>query len=289
MPDSSAHAHRRPDAHNHAADAMGSDAALADLLDLDAEVLHAYWADVLSSVRRAAGRDVRRAVDLGSGTGTGTIGLAQRFAGAEVVAVDASATMLQRVRDKALDLGLAGRVRTVTADLDRGLPALGPVDLIWASMSLHHVTEPDGLLAEVFEATRPGGLVAVVEIGAPLRFLPDAGGWAALEARCLDALAEEQAHALPHLGSDWAARLAKAGLAVVDERTVAIAVDPPSTSATARYAHLWLTRLSAGIGPGLPAADRDALAALIDGGPESLRHRTDLVIRGTRTLTLARR
>ncbi len=115
-----------------------ADADLAELLELDAQVLSSYWADVLTCVRHAAsGGGRRRVLDLGAGSGTATIGLAQRFGGAEVIAVDVSEEMLRRIRATALDLGLADRIRTVQADLDLGWAAVDPVDVTWASMSLH--------------------------------------------------------------------------------------------------------------------------------------------------------
>jgi SAM-dependent methyltransferase len=268
------------------------DAALAELLDLDGEVLSAYWADVLTLVHESATGGSTRILDLGAGTGIGTIGLAQRFEGAEVIAVDVSDEMLGRVRDKAGSLGLADRVRTVTADLDAGWPDLGPVDLTWASMSMHHMADPDRVLGHVFDATRPAGTLAVVEFTQPLRFLPDDLGFGrpGLEARCLDALAGEHAHALPDLGSDWSPRLESAGFTVLDEREITIALDARHHPSAARYAQLWLQRMRSGLADRLERDDRAALDTLLDGdGPDTVARRGDLAIRGTRTLTLARR
>ena len=77
--------------------------------------------------------------------------------------MDVSAAMLDHLRARARDLGLARRIQAVQADLDAGWPATGPVDLVWASNSLHHVKDPDQVLAGVFAALRPGGLLAVTE------------------------------------------------------------------------------------------------------------------------------
>jgi len=135
---------------------------MTSLLDLDGEVLHGYWSAALDWVRRAAAGAARgRLLDLGAGTGTGALGLAARFPEAEVIAVDVEAASLARLRDKAAGLGLAGRVRTVEADLDAGWPDLGPLDLTWASMSLHHLADPGKALVDILGATRHGGLIAV--------------------------------------------------------------------------------------------------------------------------------
>lgn len=275
--------------HNHPDD----DTALAELLDLDGEVLHAYWADAVTWVRnRAACSGHIRILDLGAGTGVATIALAQRFADAEVIAVDVSDAMLGRVRDKSLDLGLAHRVRTVCADLDGPWPPVGPVDVCWASMSLHHLADPERVLRDLFATTRPGGLVAVAEFAEPLRFLPsDLGfGRPGLETRLLDALSTHHASELPHLGADWPSLLRAAGFAVVGERPFAIDVPPPPTPATVRYAVRWLERLRPGVAPLLSDDDRRALDTLLDGdGDGSLERREDVSVRGVRTVTLAAR
>lgn len=280
--------------HHGAAHDDESQAHLAELLDLDAEVLCAYWTDALSWVRRAATGTARvRILDLGAGSGTGTIPLAQRFGDAEVIAVDTSEEMLRRIRVKALDLGLAGRVRTVRADLDVVWPAFEPIDLTWASMSLHHLTDPDEVLGQLFTTMRSGGLVAVAEFSEHLRFLPhDLGfGRPGLEERCLAALSEEHAHSLPELGSDWSSRLQAAGFTLVAERVFAIELDPRHAGdSAARYAQRWLGRLRSGAADQLADEDLETLGALLDGdGPQSLTQRRDLQIRGCRTVTLARR
>jgi SAM-dependent methyltransferase len=276
--------------HHHHHDHGGDDASLAALLDLEAEVLHAYWTNVLTWLRTAA-TGTRRILDLGAGTGTGTIALAQRFADAEVIAVDASAEMLERIRVKALDLGLAPRVRTVQADLDDGWPEVAPLDLTWASMSLHHLADPDRVLREIRAGTRPGGLLAVAELAEPFRFLPDDLGLGrpGLESRCLDALDAELAHELPELGSQWAPRIEAAGLELLAERNISVVLDPPHHPSAPRFARLWLQRVRTSVGHHLAADDRHTLDVLIDGdGPQSLLRRGDLRVRAARTVTLAR-
>src|SRR4051812_1246845 len=150
------HGHEHGHAHEHG---PGDDDALADLLDLDAEVLHEYLDEVITWLHERAGDRTRRILDLGCGTGTGTLALATRFAGAEVTALDLSAAMLDRVEQKARARQLTERVHTLQADLDAGWPAVGPLDLVWAAGSLHHLADPDRVLAELFGALRPGGLL----------------------------------------------------------------------------------------------------------------------------------
>lgn len=281
--DHAQHGHGHQHAHG------GDDAALAELVDLDAEVLSAYLDDVTGLIHAAAGGPVRRIVDLGSGTGTGALALLRRFAGAEVVAVDASATMLDRVRAKAVDRGLSDVIRTVLADLDQSWPALGPVDLVWAAASLHHLADPDRVVADVFGTIRPGGLFAVTELDSFPRFLSgDLGD--GMEERCHAVLAEARARDLPHIGDDWGTRLRRAGFVVEQDRTFTIDLTPPLPAATGRYAHASLRRARTRLEGRISDADLATLDALLDeDGPESVLRRHDLRVRATRTFLLARR
>jgi SAM-dependent methyltransferase len=278
-------------AHDHAASSGSPDDNMTGLLDLDGEVLHDYWSAALDWVSAAA--DGTRLLDLGAGTGTGALGLAERFPAAEVIAVDIEPGSLARLRDKALGRGLAGRVRVLEADLDAGWPDLGPLDLTWASMSLHHLADPGRVLRDALAATRPGGLIAVAEFGEPLRFLPsDLGfGRPGFEDRLVDRLGRAHAEALPTLGSAWAPRLADAGWEVIDEREFPIDLDPPTHPRAAEYARAWFTRLADGLTDQLEPDDQATLAALLAEGALSagLRHGGGLRIRGTRTVTVARR
>src|ERR687889_209116 len=94
------------DQHQHSGDEH-----LAQMLDLDAEVLHEYFSEVIGWAGSLV-PDQPRVVDLGAGTGTGTIALARHLPGAELTAVDVDEEMLARLRDRAATLGLAGRIRT---------------------------------------------------------------------------------------------------------------------------------------------------------------------------------
>src|SRR4051794_29593735 len=160
-----------PQTHHHSHDEDHGH-GLLDILDLDAVVLHDYWSTALDLVREHA-PGATRVVDLGAGTGTGALGLAERLPSAEVVAVDVDPESLARLRAAAHVRGLDGRVRTLEADLDAGLPDLGTPDLTWASMSLHHLADPGRVLRDLRAATRDGGMIAVAEFPQPLRFLPE--------------------------------------------------------------------------------------------------------------------
>jgi SAM-dependent methyltransferase len=283
--------HHHGHQHHHTGD--DSDAALAELLDLDAEVLHGYLSELTAWVQELAGDPpARRILDLGSGTGTGTLALLRSFDGAEVTAVDSSPAMLARLTAKAGELGLDGRVRTLQADLDAGWPAVGPLDLVWAANSMHHMADPDRVLGAIHAALRPGGVLALIELDTFPRFLPDDVGIGrpGLEERCHAMLAEGLAVELPHLGGDWRAGLSGAGFTVVAERHFTVEPPSPLPAATGRYAQASRRRLRSGLEGRLSAEDAAALDTLVEGdGPQSVLRRDDLTVRAERTAWVARR
>jgi SAM-dependent methyltransferase len=279
--------------HQHDPAAESDWAAMAELLDLDADVLHSYLSEVTAWVyERAAELPRRRILDLGSGTGTGALALVRCFAEADVIALDKSPQLLARCQAKAREAGVEDRIRTVQADLDAAWPVIDPVDLVWASGSLHHMADPDRVLTEVFTAIHPGGLLAVAEMDSFPRFLPDDVGLGrpGLEARCHATLAAGMADQIPHLGSDWGSRLRQTGFAIEAERTFVIDLEPPLPVSTGRYAQVSLQRIRSSLEGRMSADDLTALDTLIDSdGPDSVLRRDDLAVRTKRTVWMAKR
>lgn len=205
--------------------------------------------------------------------------------------MDVSEVLLARVEATAKAAGVGDRVRTLMADLDAGWPALAPIDLTWASMSLHHLADPTRSLSELRRMTRRGGLLAVAEFDEPLRFLPeDLGvGRPGFESRALELLAAVHAEVVPTLGAPWAEVLDEAGWTVVDQHDLVIDELAPTHPLAGRYARAWFDRLAHGLTDRLDAEDGLTLEELLDdNGPRALLHRTDLHLHGVRTVTLAR-
>jgi SAM-dependent methyltransferase len=260
------------------------------LLDLDAAVLAEHLAAVTAWLPVTAAP--RHVVDLGCGTGAGTLALLTRFPEARVTAVDSSAAHLRRLREKACAAGVDDRVRTVQADLDGGWPDLGRPDLVWASASLHHMADPRRTLRQVHGVLTPGGLFAVVELAGFPRFLPpgapeDRPG---LEERCHAASERRHAAHVPHRGADWGPMLTAAGFSVEGERTIPVHIAASATPEAGRYALEGLRRLRGAVAGDLPSEDLAALDRLLDtAGPHSLLRRSDLAVRTERTVWAARR
>jgi SAM-dependent methyltransferase len=230
--------------HHHAdgpADEPDAAAAMAELLDLDGEVLHDYLEGVIAWIAEQSDAAPRRILDLGAGTGTGTLALARQFRDAEVIALDNSVVLLSRLQGKVADLELDSRVSWLQVDLDAEWPTLAEVDLAWTCTSMHHLADGGRVLADVFATLRPGGLLVVLELDSPPGFLPDGVG-SGLEARCQDAVAQRNAEAMPLLGADWGPQLEQAGFEVVTTRRFDIDLKPPLPAATGRYARAYLQR-----------------------------------------------
>jgi hypothetical protein len=157
---------------------------------------------------------------------------------------------------------------------------------------MHHLADPDRVLADVFATLAPGGRLVVVEMDSFPRFLPDDLGFGrpGLEERCYTALREERAAHLPHMGSDFGPLLAKAGLTVEAERQFTIDLKAPLPAAAGRYAVVTLGRVRAALADRLSDDDLATLDALIDAdGPGSILGRADLNVRATRTVWTGRK
>ncbi|MFF2638617.1 class I SAM-dependent methyltransferase [Streptomyces niveus] len=273
----------------HDADA-GAEHDQVDILDLDAEVLAEHIASITAWLPVEA--DPRHIVDLGCGTGAGTLALLARFPDAHVTAVDTSAGHLNRLREKAEAAGLADHVRTVQADLDADWPDLGAPELVWASASMHHMADPDRTLRQVHDTLAPGGLFAVVELAGFPRFLPEdaPADRPGLEERCHAAIDHHHAQQVPHRGADWGTKLTAAGFTVEGERTVTVNMGPPHPEAVGRYALSSLTRMRGVVAETLPPEDLTAFDRLLDtDSPHGILRRADLTVRTERSVWAARR
>ncbi|MFG2717710.1 class I SAM-dependent methyltransferase [Streptomyces sp. NPDC048416] len=215
--------------HDHGHGSADSDwDRIAPFLEGEAEALRPIYEQAAARVaelRPVAG--IRRILDIGSGPGVVTCLLAEMFPAAEVVAVDSAPALLQRTRERAERLGLAGRVRVVQAEMPRQIGQLGQADLIWMGNSLHHIGDQGAAMKALSGLLRPEGALLLVEGGLPSRHLPrDFGiGVPGLEARM--EIAKEGGFADMRAGlpdtkaevEDWATLFVAAGLVPAGTRS----------------------------------------------------------------------
>src|SRR5690606_40013061 len=115
--------------------------------------------------------------DAGSALGTTALPIvsppttaALRGPDARVLAVDAEPELLAAVADQvaARTAGSVAQVDVLAADLDHGVEPLraalaGPADLVWASVSVHHVGDQQAAVTALAGLLAPGGRLALAE------------------------------------------------------------------------------------------------------------------------------
>lgn len=231
------------------------------------------WVRDLLCAGRGSPVDVRRALAVGNGSDAVTRLLARAFPHAVThgrADVDAHGQADGQAGGQA-----SGQPGT-TARLggrDGSFEGLGTAELIWASGVVDRRDDQQAAVDALAASLRPGGVLAVVERGLPLRFLPrDIGiGRPGLQAR-LDAAAEEERSAARRAGppgsaatvEDRPAMLARAGLVPSGTRTFLTDLRAPLGLAARRHLHAHLLRLLDRVGGLLRADDRATLERLVD-------------------------
>ncbi len=107
-------------------------------------------------------------LDVGCGTGTLTLALAERVGPAgSAVGVDASPEMIDAAREKSSGVGIGAEFDLVPAQ-DLPFPD-GRFDAVVTSLTIHHLPPEDrvGALREIIRVVRPGGRVVIAEFQPP--------------------------------------------------------------------------------------------------------------------------
>ncbi len=127
----------------------------------------------MATVRAVAPVAGERILDVAAGTGTSSVALAR--SGAEVIALDFSAGMVEEGRRK------HKKIEFVEGDAEK-LPFPGNhFDAVSISFGLRNVNEPKTALAEMFRVLKPGGRLVVCEFSKPPVAIFRAGYWAYLQ------------------------------------------------------------------------------------------------------------
>lgn len=235
----------------------------ADYLELEATLSEPVLNAALDEASAASAAEPSFIVDLGAGTGAGTIALASRFPNAQVHSIDISAELLERLDASSAAAGVADRVEAHLADLDGGWPAAlpGGADLVWAALSLHHVSDPARVLRQAFEVLRPGGVLVLTETTDRPRFDPgDLGsGRDGLQERLTVRSAEHG----PPASADWSAMLGESGFALMRHHESALTVSASSDDG-ARYLAMHLRSHRGRLAETLSVEDLAGLDAAIE-------------------------
>jgi SAM-dependent methyltransferase len=101
-----------------------------------------------------------RLLDVGSGPGSITLGMAEVVAPAEVVGVDLQPAQVERARALATERGVANARFEVASVYELPFPD-GSFDAAFAHMVVMHLREPVRALREIRRVPRPGGVVGV--------------------------------------------------------------------------------------------------------------------------------
>ena len=275
-------------------------AALAAHAELEGELFLNFVTDTAGRIAQLRGPEappVRRVLDIGSGPGVGTCELARMFPDAHVVAVDGSPAMLDHTTRRAAACGFDHRISTHRAELPDGLDGLAPADLIWASMSVHHVGDETNLLRALGDLLEPSGLLAVAEVAEPMRVLPDdldvgrpgfADRLERAESRWFADMRAGLPDSVPSI--DLATMSAAAGLDVVGEWIARERFDPPLSDIACRVAVERIGRARHQLDALLDDDDLRTLDVLNDpDDPRGAMQRNDVFVAVSRQIVVARR
>jgi SAM-dependent methyltransferase len=235
------------------------------------------------------------ATDVGCGAGGAACALARRAEVATVVAVDRDARLMEVAQRRAATEGVAAEVRWARGEVGRLPLRPGSLDLVWASGVVHHVADQQAAVDELAALLRPGGALALVEGGLPLRCLPhDVGvGRPGLEARLDEARARWFDDLRAELGGPslpygWPEALARAGLRSMRTRSYIAEATSPLDDIGRRIARQHLVSARDELGERLDPDDRATVGRLLDpDDPASIDHRDDLTVTTVRTVHMA--
>jgi SAM-dependent methyltransferase len=237
----------------------------------------------------------RRVLDVGCGAGGAACAFARALGPGVVAGFDRDPRLLAIGRRRATDAGLAGQILGwLSAGVDALPVEAASADLVWASGVVHHLPDQQAAIGTLAALLRPGGRLALVEGGLPLRCLPfDIGlGRVGLEARLDEARSRWFADMREELGGPplpygWPEALRRAGLADVRARSFLAEVAPPFDDLGRQVAERHLSSALSELGDRLAPDDRDTIARLLDPDDTAyIGRRDDLMITAVRTLNV---
>lgn len=127
---------------------------------------------VIHALRLLEHRERGRALDIGTGPGQIVFKLARRLSLWKFTGVDRSPAMIQQARTSLASAGsaLTGRVEFQIADGNRLDYPDASFDFVMCNSVLHHLAEPQNLLAEMARLVRASGAILLRDLRRPSRF-----------------------------------------------------------------------------------------------------------------------
>lgn len=109
-------------------------------------------------------------LDVGSGTGNAIAGLAARYPGARIVALDLALAMAQHARARRLGWRRvfswrAGGLSAVCGDIEAMPVASAATDMVWSNLALQWMNDPRRAFGELHRVMKPGGLLMFSSFG----------------------------------------------------------------------------------------------------------------------------
>jgi len=163
-------------------------------------------------------------LDIGTGTGTLALAIAERLTEGRVVGIDPTEAMLARARENVQRAGLADRIEFRAASAEALPFADASFDVVVSSIALHHTTVSRAL-PEMVRVLRPGGRLAVADMSRNVRWqsgvghliLPLMGIYYLVTKRSIAMMrAEMAAYHQFFLKEEWEAMLRGLGLSPVE-------------------------------------------------------------------------
>jgi demethylmenaquinone methyltransferase/2-methoxy-6-polyprenyl-1,4-benzoquinol methylase len=135
--------------------------------DLMSFGVHRLWK--LFTLSLTGLRPGQRALDVAGGTGDLALGMLRQVGkGGSVVLSDINPNMLERGRDRLLDLGWAGNVECLVADAERLPFDDNSFDCVTIGFGLRNVTDKPAALNSMLRVLKPGGQILVLEFSHPV-------------------------------------------------------------------------------------------------------------------------
>jgi 2-polyprenyl-3-methyl-5-hydroxy-6-metoxy-1,4-benzoquinol methylase len=123
--------------------------------------LHDWVADLPDvAARLEAGG---RVADIGCGTGWSSVWFARHYPAARVDGIDIDRGSIERARRRAVDEGVADRVRFLMATEEAAAEGRGAYDLVAIFEALHDMADPVSVLRGALDLLAPGGAVLIAD------------------------------------------------------------------------------------------------------------------------------